>query len=170
MNISVQYSEHFLLPSTLYVSDSPCRIITILGSCVSVCIWDKTLRIGGMNHYMLPLWNGEGLASPKYGNIAIPKLIDEMLKHGSRKKDMVIKIFGGGNVINTVSSEISIGERNVNIAKEILSEQSLFIAASSVNGQYGRKILFDTYTGDVFQKYLQKTIDLQSVQSLESSL
>jgi len=49
---------------------------------------------------MLPLWNGEGLASPKYGNIAIEKLIERMLYLGSRKANLQAKIFGGGEVID----------------------------------------------------------------------
>jgi len=78
----VQYTDHFLLPSALYVSKEPCLINTVLGSCVAVCFWDPVLRIGGMNHFMMPLWNGQGLASPRFGNIAVPRLLEAMLQYG----------------------------------------------------------------------------------------
>ena len=70
--------RHYLYPGTLFVHRQPHRITTVLGSCVSVCLWNQTARLGGINHYLLPLWNGEGLQTPKYGNIAIVKLIDQV--------------------------------------------------------------------------------------------
>ena len=85
--------QHYLYPSALFASARPHKVVTVLGSCVSVCLWDPFLRIGGINHYMLPLWNGEGLASPKYGNIAIEKLIERMLYLGSRKSNLQAKIW-----------------------------------------------------------------------------
>ncbi|HEX2974864.1 MAG TPA: chemotaxis protein CheD, partial [Bacteroidales bacterium] len=59
-------ASHFLYPSTLFVSREPVIVNTILGSCVAVCLYDTLLKYGGINHYMLPLWNGQGLASPKF--------------------------------------------------------------------------------------------------------
>ena len=70
--------EVFLAQSQIFSDTRPHRLSTVLGSCVAVCLWDQRLKFGGMNHYMLPMWNGAGLASPKYGNIAIPKLIEQM--------------------------------------------------------------------------------------------
>ena len=70
--------KHFLYPGAIYISPEPTLITTILGSCVAICLYDPILQIGGMNHYMLPLWNGQGLASPRYGNIAIEKLITNL--------------------------------------------------------------------------------------------
>ena len=86
----------YLYPSAMAVYNRKVLVHTILGSCVAVCLYDKVLNIGGINHYMLPLWNGEGLSTPKYGNVAIDKLIDKMLANGSRKEHLVAKIFGGG--------------------------------------------------------------------------
>ena len=51
----------------------PSYIHTVSGSCIAVCIYDMKNGISGMNHSLLPLWNNDGLQSPKYGNIAIPK-------------------------------------------------------------------------------------------------
>lgn len=155
-NGEIVYKEHFLYPASLFVSSEPYRIVTVLGSCVAVCIWDSVLRIGGMNHFMVPFWNGDGLASPKYGNIAIPKLVEEMMAMGSQKRNMVVKVFGGGNVVDTISRQYAIGERNIRIAMEMLSELNLTIAASSLGGIQGRKIMFDSYTGEVWHKFLEK--------------
>ncbi len=149
------FNKHFLYPSNLMVSTKPYIIDTVLGSCVAVCIYDPILKFGGMNHYMLPFWNGQGLASPKYGNIAIEKLIDKMLNHGSKKGNLIAKVFGGGEVIKVRISNFHIGERNIMVANEILANERIMIKASSVGGNLGRKIRFNNNTGEVLQRFVQ---------------
>jgi len=146
--------KHFLYPGALFLNTEPYLITTILGSCVAICLYDKVLKIGGMNHYMLPLWNGQGLASPRYGNIAIKKLLDNMESMGSSRSNIKAKVFGGAEIISTSISQFMIGDRNIIIAKDILNEEKIQIVASSVGGKLGRKIIFDTYTGEVRQKFV----------------
>jgi chemotaxis protein CheD len=149
---------HFLYPAELFVSKTPYQVNTILGSCVAVCLIDPVLKIGGINHYMLPYWNGQGLASPKYGNIAIEKLIDKMVSLGCNKNNLKAKIFGGGEVIETQIVQFHIGSRNIEVARQILEEKKIPIISSSVGGKLGRKIEFITFTGEVRQKFVQKTL------------
>jgi chemotaxis protein CheD len=145
----------FLNTGVIFADKKPYEITTILGSCVSVCIWDRELRIGGMNHYLLPLWNGEGLESPRYGNIAIARLIKKLQSFGCSKTDMVAKIFGGASVIpNGGVGLMNIGERNIELAKDILKKENIRIAGSDVGGELGRKIIFDTRSGTVLVKKL----------------
>ena len=148
---------HFLYPAELYVSKAPYQINTILGSCVSVCIFDPVLNIGGMNHYMLPYWNGQGLASPKYGNIAIEKLLDKMVSLGCSRNNLQAKIFGGGEVIETNITQFNIGARNIKLAYEALEDLRIPIIGQSVGGKLGRKILFDTESFEIKQKFIQKS-------------
>ena len=100
-----EYPVHFLYPAAMWIEKQPYRVHTILGSCFAVCLYDPVLQIGGINHYMLPYWNGQGLASPKYGNIAIEKLIEKMLFLGSKKENLKAKVFGGGEVIETTINQ-----------------------------------------------------------------
>jgi len=146
--------KHYLYPSALYVSNKPTEVLTILGSCVAVCIWDKELKIGGINHYMLPVWNGKGLQSPKFGNIAILKLIEKIENYGSNRQNLVAKVFGGAEVIAAQSIKMNIGERNIIIAKELLAEFKIPIIATSVGGYSGRKIMFYTQTGEVLHRFI----------------
>jgi len=152
-----EYSTYYLFPATIYVSKEPCLISTILGSCVSVCLWDTELKYGGINHFMLPLWNGKGLASPKYGNIAISKLYERMLEIGCSKKNLVAKVFGGGDILQTTSYQFNIGSRNIEIANEFIKELNIQLAGISVGGVNGRKIIFDTQKGTVVQRYIEKS-------------
>lgn len=154
-----RYLQHFLYPSSLYVVREPYVIKTILGSCVAICIWDKRLKFGGMNHYMLPNWNGNELASPKYGNIAIDKLIERMFALGSHRNDLVAKIFGGGDMLEaSTGNSMMIGERNIRVARLMLEERNIPIIASSTGGKRGRKILFFTDSGEVRHKFLEKKV------------
>jgi len=148
---------HYLYPSNIFIGIDPCLINTVLGSCVAVCLWDIKLKIGGMNHYMLPLWNGQGHPSPKYGNIAIPKMIKKMASLGSNPNSLNAKIFGGGDILETNHDFFHIGSRNIQIAVEMLQDANIPIIGKSVGGTLGRKIQFDTKTGTVRQKMIQKS-------------
>ena len=134
-------------------------VTTVLGSCVSVCFWDKKLMVGGINHYMLPLWNGEGLATPKYGNIAINKLHEKMLRMGCKPKDLVAKVFGGGEVLAVTHAVLNVGQRNVVLAQDMLKEMNVPIISKKVGGRTGLKLLFNTSTGTVLVKPLSRQID-----------
>ena len=141
--------KHYLYPGTLFADPRPHVVTTILGSCVSVCLWDSAQKIGGINHYLLPLWNGEGLPTPKYGNVAIDKLIENMLDLGCRKKDLRAKVFGGASLWDNTQGLMRVGERNVTLAEERLQEHRIATISSDVQGSSGRKILFNTETGTV---------------------
>lgn len=147
---------NFLHPSAIFVSDEAQWVTTILGSCVSVCFYDKNKKIGGINHYMIPYWNGDGLESPKYGNISIVQLFQKMLDFGAKKEDIVCKIFGGAGLISEHHSVFNVGQRNIELALRMVTELGIPVVSSSTGGKLGRKIHFNTGTGEVLQKYLDK--------------
>lgn len=154
--VAAKPDHYFLHPSTIYISEESLWITTILGSCVSVCFFDKTRGIGGMTHYMIPYWNGVGLESPKYGNVAIGQLFQKILDFGGKKDDIVCKIFGGAEVLTEQNSVFSVGQRNIQLAYKMLDELGIPVISSSTGGRLGRKIHFNTKTGEVLQKYLVK--------------
>lgn len=152
----IQGSSTFIHVGQIHIDRAPMAISTILGSCVGVCIYDAKLSIGGMNHYLLPFWNGQGLQSPKFGNISIVKLIEAMQERGSRIENMEAKIFGGASMNITKTQKMMIGEKNILVAKEILKEYKIPIVAEDVGGQNGRKIQFNLERGKVLLKYTSK--------------
>ena len=105
---------------------------------------------------MLPLWNGQGLASPKFGNIAIEKLIEKLEANGSQRRNIIAKVFGGKDANQETGSLFNIGERNIIVSQEMLSSYKIRVAAESTGGPYGRKIIFDTFTGKVQMKYVAR--------------
>ncbi len=145
--------KYYLYPSALFIKKEGHLVTTVLGSCIAVCFYDSVNKIGGINHYMLPFWNGNELASPKYGNIAIESLFKKMERLGSKRENVVAKVFGGANQLN---HKLGVGERNIKVAIEMLSELKIKVVAKSVGGEKGRKINFNTSTGEVFMKYITK--------------
>ncbi|MBF0294783.1 MAG: chemotaxis protein CheD [Magnetococcales bacterium] len=148
-------SKPFLMPGTLFAQNGVYTITTVLGSCIAVCLWDRFRKEGGMNHYKLPLWNGDGLPSPKFGNIAIAKLIERMDEMGCLKRNIVAKVFGGGAVIKSESGLLNVGERNIEVALDCLAKEGIPIIASDIGGDYSRKIIFNTQEGTILMKKAQ---------------
>ena len=144
--------KHYLFPGALFVDPRPHLVTTVLGSCVSVCLWDSKLRVGGINHYLLPLWNGEGLSTPKYGNVAIEKLISGMLNLGCRKPHLIAKVFGGAALWKNQPGLLRVGDRNVALAQDILQEHKIPIVGSDLLGEQGRKLIFNTESGSVLMR------------------
>jgi chemotaxis protein CheD len=147
--------KHFLHSGMLFAHNDKYLVTTILGSCVSVCLWDPLIKVGGLNHYLLPNWNGEGLSTPKYGNIAIPKLIQLMLKLGSKRNKLQAKIFGGASLVMNSRGLLNVGERNIILARDMLESENIPIINLDVGGRFGRKIIYDTETGSVLLKTIK---------------
>jgi chemotaxis protein CheD len=143
--------RHYLYPGTLFAHRSPHVVTTVLGSCVSVCLWDASVRVGGINHYLLPLWNGDGLPTPKYGNIAIVKLIEKVQTLGAGSR-LVAKVFGGASMWEKTDGLLAIGQRNIELAIELLEQHRIPIVSKDVGGPVGRKIIFHTDDGSVLLK------------------
>ncbi|MBF0110172.1 MAG: chemotaxis protein CheD [Magnetococcales bacterium] len=145
-------NKPFLLPGALFAKNGDYIITTVLGSCIAVCLWDRTLKKGGMNHYKLPLWNGDGLPSPKFGNIAIEKLIENLLEIGCQQRNLIAKVFGGAAVIQSSSGLLNVGERNIEVARDYLAQARIPIAASDIGGTQSRKVIFNTVDGSILMK------------------
>lgn len=152
-----QVDSIYLYPAALIVPAKHSVVHTILGSCISVCLFDPKTKTGGINHYMLPFWNGNGLASPKYGNIAIEKLHQKLISQGVIHDNIIAKVFGGGEVLEVINQHFNVGQRNIDIAHEMLEQLKIKIVAESTGGKLGRKIIFNSGTGEVIQKYIQST-------------
>jgi len=162
-----------VLPGGQHVTpagDASELISTVLGSCVSACIRDPLLGLGGMNHFMLPhdddgLWSGASLAL-RYGNHAMDALINELLKQGADKRRLVCKFFGGGNVVNGMRG---VGDKNAAFAQEYAKAENLNVEVFDLGGARGRRIIFDPVGGKVWRRFLSRT-DIDAVAQRERSL
>ena len=147
-------SKRLLYPADVFVGETPCLVTTVLGSCISVCLYDSVLNQGAINHYILPHWNGHDLATMKYGNMSIIRILGELLMLDSKYENVVAKVFGGAEVLLKTPTSFHIGRRNAQIAFEILKEFKIPVLFSDVGGNKGRKISFNTLTGEVELEYI----------------
>ncbi len=131
------------------------KVFTILGSCVAVVLWDEGTKIGGANHFLLPNWNNKGIPDVRYGDIAIPELHDKVILAGAVKRRLVAKIYGGASMLNLNQSVFNVGQRNIEIARQKLSELYIPIVEEITGGKLGRKILFSVQTGLVHVEEIQ---------------
>lgn len=145
----------YLHPGQLFATAERCVVTTILGSCVALCLWDPISRVGGINHYLLPFWVGEGLASARFGNVAVRDLIDRVLTYGGQKWRLQAKLFGGACVLEAFRNNGShLGMKNVEVAQSLLEEEGIPVVGCDVGGQNGRKLIFHTDSGSAWVKQL----------------
>jgi chemotaxis protein CheD len=138
----------FLLGGTLVVKAVPSNLVTILGSCVAVCLWDRKTKIGGMNHFLLPETVDD--AKSLNGGIGSTRtLIQSMVRKGASIRNMEARIFGGANKFFVEKTFLNVGLQNVEAAKFALEERGIPIAFHDTGGKAGRKIYFNTQTGEV---------------------
>jgi chemotaxis protein CheD len=147
-------SKFYLLPGAIFANRNPHIVDTVLGSCVSIVLWDSVLQFGGINHYMLPKLNRDSVPSNKYGDISTQGLIQTMLQLGSEKENLRAKVFGG-SVTNHVNGIFQIGRRNVEFAFHVLKLEKIPVISHSVGGMQGRKIVFYSENGDVLMKLMK---------------
>ena len=141
-----------LLPADYAVSDEPLAIVTLLGSCVAACLYDPLLRVGGMNHFMLPDGD-DGAGFGRYGSYAMELLINEMLKSGARRESLQAKIFGGAQVMSNFTT-MNVGERNTDFVIDYLQTERIPLLSQDVLDIYPRKVCFFPVTGKAMVKRL----------------
>ena len=146
-------------PGEFHVTSKPDEtLVTVLGSCVSACIRDPKTGFGGMNHFMLAedqdgKWGTE-VMSTRYGNYAMEKLVNELIKAGCPRERMEVKVFGGGNVIE---SRQAVGTKNAEFVLRYLSDEGLKCTAQDLGGDFPRRIQYSPVTGKVVRKLLGRT-------------
>jgi len=145
----------YLLPGQLHASAEPCQIRTILGSCVSICLWDQRQRAGGMNHFLLPISREGNPASLRFADVATKTLLEKLLRLGCRHRDLQAKIFGGSSMFqNQNRYASSLGARNVAAALDLLKDADIPVTVQETGGTQGRKIAFNTDDGMAWSRQI----------------
>jgi chemotaxis protein CheD len=162
-----------LLPGDYYVTSNHELLTTVLGSCISACIRDKVTGIGGMNHFMLPETTQHKLNAgaeavvgnaTRYGNYAMEHLINTILENGGKRKNLEVKIFGGGKIIPTLGD---VGSKNVQFVLEYIDTEALRLVSQDLGDIYPRKVNFYPKTGKVRMKKI-KNLHNETIASRET--
>lgn len=148
----MEYNEIKVGIADLNIAFSPDKLITVgLGSCVGIAIYDKVTGLGGLAHIMLPDSSqfSKITNQVKFADLAIPMLVEDMIKKGARLRNMTAKIAGGASMFNFSDKSIimDIGNRNGIAVKNALKILAIPILAEDVGGNKGRTLIFDTESG-----------------------
>ena len=137
----------------LKVAKNPDILTTLgLGSCVGITLYDKTQKIGGLAHVMLPTYKGfEGQNIAKFADSAIIELVNQLSRIGASRKLLVAKIAGGAHMFgNTQNNDmLKIGERNAAASLAILKQLGIPVQANDTGGTHGRTIELYTDSGSL---------------------
>lgn len=145
----------YLHAGRIAVSGEPCRVTTILGSCVAVGVWDPVARVGGLNHFLLPHGADNLSPSPRYGRVAIDQLLEAVVNAGASRTRLQAKLFGGACVLQAFQHMAGhLGQRNVEVAREVLRDHAIPVCAEDVEGERGRKLIFETHDGTAWVRSL----------------
>jgi chemotaxis protein CheD len=163
-----------ILPGEYFVSLNKEAITTVLGSCVSACIRDVKLGIGGMNHFMLPVqtnfsdnWGSSQVSnSTRYGNWAMEHLINEIIKNGGKRENFEVKVIGGGKVLDNMSTDV--GAKNSAFVLQYLREEGLNVANQDLGDIYPRKLVYFPNTGRTLVKKLRSR-ENRAIEAVEQS-
>lgn len=136
--------NHYLYAGDIFTSSQPTQISTVLGSCVSVCLWEPRRGIGGINHFVGSVKDAKDPQSNKYGEVAMGNLIKRMKNFGVRTRDLRCRVFGGGKVIDLI---YDIGADNIRIARAALEAEGIQVMQWDVGGDHGRSLTFNTRSG-----------------------
>lgn len=146
-----------VLPGEYFVDREDILIMTTLGSCIAACIWDKQMRVGGMNHFLLPESGDSQTAGVgRYGSYAMELLINELIKMGANRSTMEAKVFGGAAVIQGMNS-MNVGKTNTEFVINYLKTERIPIVSQDVMDIYPRKVCFLPASGKAMVKRLQPT-------------
>lgn len=146
---AVRRREYFLKKGYIYIPDAPTLISTVLGSGVSVCLWDRKRQRGGMNYFLYPKPDHHADARSLYGSVATIALIKFFKEDGSEIEDLEAQIIGGAVPIDAPSEYILVAKDNVTVARSVLGRYAIPIVAEDVGGNKGRKVVFNTFTNEV---------------------
>lgn len=145
--VAIEQPKNFYLqPGFIFVSQEPYFIHTVLGSCVSVCLWDSINRFGGMNHYIYSSCNN-GEPNGRYGDVSLPHLLKLMTDMGAKKINLRAHLIGGARNVQLNSL---VGDDNIVLAEKWLKKNRIQVVTKDVGGESGRKVVFHNQSGEIY--------------------
>lgn len=145
-------------------SDPDMIISTILGSCISICLWDPFAGVGGMNHLLLPTMVGDDNISA--GATDLDLLINKMMPLGAERPRLRAKLFGGSSMLQ---GRTDIGSRNAEFGLQYLTNEGIPCDGSNVGGTKARRLRFWPATGKAQMKLVEEAPELEPVKTVQKN-
>ncbi len=162
----------YLKPGEWYFAHKPTLIVTVLGSCVGVAMYSRRRKLGALCHGLLPKCGDEKLCARNckicfhYVDCSIARMLEQFHRQGVEKREIEIKVFGGSTIIGNQHNKnkfIAVGTLNAEMAFLTIKNEQLRLVASDVGGSLGRKIYFNTETGEILLKRVMRLSESASI-------
>ena len=156
--------KKFLLPGEYFVTRKPMTLVTVLGSCVSVCLYNQTNKLAAMNHFVFPEGDGsDGTSKGRYGNTAMSIITRSLLAVDAERSHYTAKLFGGATPLKTDhGAATNIGNRNVEAAEEFLRAEGIPVVEKVTGSNKGYRIYFNTDDGNVKVEEIESAADREN--------
>ena len=146
-------ADVYLSPGDYHFGGAGTRVHTVLGSCVSITIWQPALRIGGMCHYLLPgpCPAAEG-HNARYADGAIARLLRDVARTRTTPAQYEVKMFGGGQQFPhlSVPAPLDVANHNIAAGMALLQRSGFVLSTRKLGGTGARRLIFDIGTGVVW--------------------
>ena len=141
----------------MYASREPSVVETVLGSCVAACLFDPVNHVGGMNHILLPNRCKDDPVLARYGEHAMPLLIERIVRLGGELKHLEAKVFGAASVLRLDETRLSVPKANERFIREFLRTHGIPLVAERMGGRHPVKVRLCTSTGKALVRALPRT-------------
>lgn len=132
-------------------------IATLLGSCVSACLWDEVEGVGGMNHVLFADETQNAAQQFGHGVNGMELLINGLLQKGAKRDRLKAKVFGGAAMIAGLSNA---GMRNGEFVTDFLSREGIAHVGGDLGGAKARRLEFWPNTGRARMKYVNEQVEV----------
>jgi chemotaxis protein CheD len=130
-------------PGEIALVDDGSRLVSVVSVGVLVCLWHYQGSHAVMAHFIEPLTYDPRKATPRFGNVSVPKAVAMMRELVGPLAVLEAQIFGGAL---REPGDLR-GEANLSVARRILEARQVNVVSEDVGGQKGRKVIFDAGTG-----------------------
>ncbi len=135
----------YVPPGRLLATTDAKPLTTIVSTGAVVCMWDPVSGAGGMTHFLLPE-SGNAPPAPRFGNVALGLLVEQLVKLGAVERRLRARVYGGSAPpIATTGGHL--GDRNIEKALAFLKDRFVPVLENGSGGESARKIVFNLKTG-----------------------
>ncbi len=148
--------NYFLRPGFIFFAVKPTMILTVLGSSVAISLYNRRNKLGGMNHFIYHYLPPSESPTSLYAYPATMQLIRMFANRGCPVSDLEAQLYGGAAPQGSSKEQIQIGQDNIREAENLLNGYNIPITSRDVGGTMGRKVVFNTFTGEVIVARVNK--------------
>lgn len=169
--------RYYLKAGEMFIMEKPAMISTVLGSCIAVTLFNERLGFAGICHALLPHCKRKSYQSKiedlldhechkcseafKYADCSVSMMAEAFLRFGITPQETEVRLFGGAMMMShqkEPEGSMAVGHQNITIATKVIADCHLVLTSSDVGGSVGRKIIFNTKTGEVLHQCLKNNI------------